>query len=114
MRARLDVAICKTAKDSGRAAVPWTLHDIRRTVATGMQRLRVRLEVTEAVLNHVSGSRAGIVGVYQRHGWDREKAAALDAWAAHVLRCAEAKEAEGEAAKVADMAAHRARRGRRA
>jgi integrase len=114
MKARLDAAMTKAAKDAGRAALPWTLHDIRRTVATGLQRLGVRLEVTEAVLNHVSGSRAGIVGVYQRHGWDREKAAALDAWAAHVLRCAEAKEAQGEAAKVADLSAHRARRGRRA
>ena len=36
--------------------VPWTLHDLRRTVATGLQRLGVRLEVTEAVLNHISGS----------------------------------------------------------
>ncbi len=68
---------------------PWTLHDLRRTGATGLQRLGVRLEVTEAVLNHVSGSRAGIVGVYQRHGWAAEKRAALDLWAAHVLACAE-------------------------
>ena len=37
--------------------------DIRRTMATGLQKLGVRLEVTEAVLNHVSGSRAGIVGI---------------------------------------------------
>ena len=49
----------------------WRLHDLRRSVATGLQRLGVRLEVTEAVLGHVSGSRAGIVGVYQRYeyGW---------------------------------------------
>ena len=53
------------------------LHDFRRTVATGLQRLGVRLEVTEAVLNHVAGSRAGIVGVYQRHHWADEKRAAL-------------------------------------
>jgi hypothetical protein len=39
------------------------------------------LEVTEAVLNHVGGSRAGIVGVYQRHEYGLEKRAALDAWA---------------------------------
>jgi hypothetical protein len=45
----------------------WWLHDLRRTLATGLQRLRVRLEVTEAVLNHLSGSRAGVVGIYQRH-----------------------------------------------
>jgi integrase len=59
----------------------WVLHDLRRTVATNLQRLGVRLEVTEAVLNHVSGSRAGIVGVYQRHEWAAEKRQALDAWA---------------------------------
>ena len=41
-------------------------------------------EVTEAVLNHVSGSRSGIAGVYQRHGWGPEKRAALDAWGSHV------------------------------
>jgi integrase len=62
----------------------WTLHDLRRTVATGLQRLGVRLEVTEAVLNHIAGSRAGIVGVYQRHEWADEKRAALNAWGEHV------------------------------
>jgi hypothetical protein len=41
-------------------------------------------EVTEAVLNHISGSRGGIAGVYQRHDWATEKRAALDAWATHV------------------------------
>ena len=62
----------------------WQMHDIRRTVATGMQRLGVRFEVTEAVLNHVSGSRGGVAGVYQRHDWKSEKRAALDAWQAAV------------------------------
>ena len=59
----------------------WTFHDLRRTLATNLQRLGVRLEVTEALLNHVSGSRGGIVGVYQRHDFAAEKRAALDAWA---------------------------------
>jgi integrase len=68
-------------------ASDWTLHDLRRTVATGLQRLGTRLEVTEAVLNHVSGSRAGIVGIYQRHHWEKEKRDALDAWAGHVAAC---------------------------
>jgi hypothetical protein len=36
-------------------------------------------------LNHISGTRAGIAGVYQRHDWAAEKRAALDAWAAHIL-----------------------------
>lgn len=63
-------------------AIPhWTLHDLRRTVATNLQKLGVRLEVTEAVLNHTSGSRAGVVGIYQRHKWSDEKRAALTAWA---------------------------------
>jgi integrase len=64
----------------------WRYHDIRRSVATGLQRLGVRLEVTEAVLNHVSGSRAGIVGVYQRHEYGPEKAAALAAWSRELER----------------------------
>jgi hypothetical protein len=58
-------------------------------VATGLQRLGVRLEVTEAVLNHISGSRGGIAGVYQRHDWATEKRAALEAWAAHVFAVSE-------------------------
>lgn len=62
----------------------WTLHDIRRTVATGLQRLGVRFEVTEAVLNNVSGAKGGIAGVYQRHDWKQEKREALDALARHL------------------------------
>jgi integrase len=69
------------------APVPhWSLHDLRRTLATGMQRLGVRLEVTEAVLNHLSGSRAGIVGVYQRHNYFAEKKLALSLWCREVKR----------------------------
>ncbi|MGE0714099.1 MAG: tyrosine-type recombinase/integrase [Alphaproteobacteria bacterium] len=95
-KARLDERIAAArAKAAGVAlademdlsayAIPaWTLHDLRRTLATGLQRLGVRLEVTEAVLNHVGGSRAGIVGIYQRHDWQVEKRAALEAWAQHV------------------------------
>jgi integrase len=84
-RAKIAVAEGTTAAP----LVPWSVHDLRRTVATGLQRLGVRLEVTEAVLNHISGSRGGIAGVYQRHDWAAEKRAALDAWAAHVLAIAE-------------------------
>ncbi len=67
--------------DAVKPLTHWTFHDLRRTVATGLQKLGVRLEVTEAVLNHVSGSRAGIVGIYQRHEYATEKRQALDAWA---------------------------------
>lgn len=82
---RLDREIADIAKAIGASPPePWRLHDLRRTLATGLQRLGVRLEVTEAVLNHVSGSRGGIVGVYQRHNWKDEKRAALEAWARHI------------------------------
>ena len=65
---------------------PWRLHDLRRTMATGMQRLGVRCEVTEAILNHVSGAKSGVAGVYQRHDWGPEKRSALDAWAARIAK----------------------------
>ena len=66
----------------------WTIHDIRRTVASGMARLGVSLVVIEKVLNHVSGSLAGIVGVYQRYEFADEKRAALQQWADHVEQLA--------------------------
>jgi len=77
----------KEAADAGRGPQQWQawrLHDLRRTLATGMQRLGIRFEVTEAVLNHVSGSKAGVAGVYQRHDWKEEKRTALESWARHV------------------------------
>ena len=63
----------------------WRLHDLRRTLATGFQRLGVRFEVTEAILNHVGGSRAGVAGIYQRHDWKPEKIAAMKAWSDHLV-----------------------------
>src|SRR5215813_11031150 len=81
----------KTQLDTASGVSGWWLHDLRRTVATGLQRLGVRLEVTEAVLNHLSGSRAGVVGIYQRHDWAEEKRVALDAWSAHLLAAAEGR-----------------------
>lgn len=62
-------------------AEPWVIHDLRRSCASGLQRLGVRLEVIEATLGHRSGSFRGIVGTYQRHGFDAEKRDALERWA---------------------------------
>jgi hypothetical protein len=76
------------AEINGVALAPWRLHDIRRTVATGLQRLGVGLQVVESVLGHVSGSRAGVVGVYQRHRFGAEQRQALEAWAGEVARIA--------------------------
>jgi integrase len=64
---------------------PFVLHDARRTVASGMARLGVNLPVIEKLLNHVSGSFAGIVGTYQRYDFAEEKRQAMDKWASHLL-----------------------------
>jgi integrase len=85
----------KTTLDEESSVTGWRLHDLRRTMATGLQKLRVRLEVTEAVLNHVSGSRAGIVGVYQQHDWADEKRAALTSWGERVEAIVEGREPAG-------------------
>jgi integrase len=71
----------------------WRLHDLRRSVATGLQRLGISLQTIEAVLGHVGGSRSGIVGVYQRHSFDAEKRVALEAWGRHVTSLIEGKDA---------------------
>ena len=63
----------------------FTHHDLRRTFATNMAKLGVRLEVTEKLLNHVSGSLGGIVGVYQRHEFKDEMREAVTKWEAHLL-----------------------------
>jgi integrase len=85
----------KDRLDADSGVADWRLHDIRRTAATGLQKLGVRLEVTEAVLNHISGSRAGVVGIYQRHSWADEKRAALNAWGAHVAAIVEGRKTGG-------------------
>ena len=85
--AKVDALRIEAAGGSAETVAPmpgWRFHDIRRTVATGLQRLGHRLEVIEAVLGHIGGSRSGIVGVYQRYGFDDEARAALEAWGAHV------------------------------
>ena len=83
----LDKAIAETraTKEHPTPIPAWRVHDLRRTLATGLQKLGIRLEVTEAALNHLSGSRAGIVAVYQQHDWAAEKRDALRGWAAAVL-----------------------------
>lgn len=58
----------------------WRLHDIRRTGTTNLQALGVQIEVTEAVINHISGSTAGVAGVYNRFKYDPQKRSALEAW----------------------------------
>lgn len=71
----------------------WTVHDLRRTVATRMAELGVQPHIVEAVLNHVSGHKGGIAGVYNRATYDKEKRDALNLWAEHVTALVEGRKA---------------------
>jgi integrase len=80
----------------------WRLHDIRRTVATRIaDDLGVPPHVVEAILNHVSGHKAGVAGVYNRATYASEKRQALELWGKRV-----ASLAQGGAARIATLAAH--------
>ncbi len=67
----------------------WTLHDLRRTAATGMARAGIAPHVVERVLNHVSGTFAGVAGVYNRFQYGPEMRTALETWERHVLALTE-------------------------
>lgn len=73
-----------------RAAVPaipyWGIHDLRRTVASGLARLGQPAEVIERVLNHSSGVSSQIHLVYNRHKYEAEKRVALNLWADHIQK----------------------------
>jgi integrase len=62
----------------------WTIHDISRSVATGMAKLGVTIPVIEKLLAHKSGTFKGVVGTYQRHSFLPELAVAVQRWADHV------------------------------
>jgi integrase len=70
---------------------PWQLRDIRRSVATGMADLGIAPHIIEAVLNHYSGHRAGVAGVYNRARYDQEVTTALIRWSAHVMALVEGR-----------------------
>jgi integrase len=74
------------------AVKPWRIHDIRRTVATGMADLGIEPHHIEAALNHFSGHRRGVAGVYNRSTYERAVTAALARWADHVFALVEERE----------------------
>ena len=76
---------CKQALDDRSGLSGYTLHDLRRSYAVNLQKLGVRLEVIEKLLGHISGSFAGIVGVYQRYDFMPEMREAVQKWEARLL-----------------------------
>jgi integrase len=79
---------------------PWRLHDLRRTAATGMAALAFPPHVVERVLNHISGTQSGLVGVYQRHEYRPERKAALTAWGLHVATVVSGEEPASNVRKL--------------
>jgi integrase len=74
----------KMRVDAEMQVPPWRLHDLRRTAVSGMGELNIRPDVIELCVNHVSGSRGGIAGTYNRSELLPERRAALSRWASHV------------------------------
>jgi integrase len=63
---------------------PFTLHDVRRSAATGMARIRIAHHVVDRILNHTSGRISGVARVYNQHEYLEERQAALEAWSRHI------------------------------
>ena len=81
-RARLDKAIAQSTTNKAKDhRGPWRLHDLRRTCATGMAELGILPHIVEAVLNHVSGHKAGVAGIYNRARYENDMRDALQLWA---------------------------------
>jgi integrase len=75
---------CKADLDARCGVTGWTLHDVRRTVATRMGDVGIQPHIVEATLNHQSGSKRGVAGVYNRSPYEREVRAAMAQWHDHV------------------------------
>jgi len=86
LKRRLDASMSKAAKKAEAELEPWKLHDLRRTVATHMQRLGIRHETIEHLLNHREKARTGIAKVYQTHDFKPEKRMALELWETELQR----------------------------
>ncbi len=82
----------RIAARTGKPLAHWTHHDIRRSVVTGMADIGIAPHVIEAVVNHVSGHKGGVAGVYNRSTYDREKRIAVDLWTDHLLAIVEGRE----------------------
>jgi len=76
---------CKPKLEKRAGFHDWTLHDLRRTFASGLASLGASIPVIERLLNHISGSFGGIVGVYQRYDYLPEMREAIERWERHII-----------------------------
>jgi integrase len=83
-KAALDARIVEAR---GEPLPHWTVHDLRRTAATLMaDRLGVMPHIVEAILNHISGHKSGVAGVYNLARYSAEMREALERWTREVSR----------------------------
>ena len=82
----------RIAEKAGQPLPHWTPHDLRRSFATHASGLGIQPHIIEVILNHVSGFRAGVAGIYNRNPYDAEKRTALATWADHLLAIVEDRE----------------------
>jgi len=76
----------KPELDKRSGVTGWRLHDLRRTIVSGMARLGVPPHVADKILNHQAGTISGVAAVYQRHDFLLERKEALDRWGTHVTQ----------------------------
>lgn len=104
-------AKAKASLDKAAKVSDWRLHDIRRTGVSALAAMGFNPVVADKLLAHQPSTLHGAAKTYQRYDFADERRRALEAWAAHVVRCGGGK-GEAEASTVADLAASRARRKR--
>jgi integrase len=91
-QAKLDLDAAIT-KQTGKALAPWRIHDLRRSYVThAAEVVGTEPHIIEAVVNHISGHKAGISGVYNRARYENQKRQALDLWGERLLEWVGEKE----------------------
>lgn len=98
----------KATLDKAAKVKDWRLHDIRRTGVSALAAMGFNPVVADLLLAHKPATLSTVARVYQRHDYAEERARALEAWAAHVLRAANSG---NEADNVVALPARRSPKG---
>ena len=94
-KSELNERIAKARRQGGlKKAMPgWTIHNLRRSFVTHVSEHGFAPpHVVEAIVNHISGAKAGVAGVYNRANYLTDKRQALELWGAHLAALVEGRE----------------------
>jgi integrase len=83
---------CKERLDERIKIPAWVIHDLRRVFSTGAAEIGIEPHIIEAILNHISGHKAGVAGRYNLALYENQKAIALHRWAEHIAGIIEGRE----------------------